>query len=108
MEKDKKKTLTISSGFKKKIDTSTIKSLGKKSFSVEKKKPFRPNKQTNRLNPNPSLPDMKKKNYARKFIEKQTTKDLIKKFEKVIKSKKRILFAPPAPPEGLYLAKVIY
>ncbi len=82
MEKDKKKTLTISSGFKKKIDTSTIKSLGKKSFSVEKKKPFRPNKQTNRLNPNPSLPDMKKKNYARKFIEQQTTKDFIKKENK--------------------------
>ena len=82
MEKDKKKTLTISSGFKKKIDTSTIKSLGKKSFSVEKKKPFRPNKQNNRLNPNPSLPDMKKKNYARKFIEQQTTKDFIKKENK--------------------------
>ena len=32
----------------------------------------------------------------------------LKKFEKVIKSKKRILCAPPAPPEGLYLAKVIY
>jgi len=44
MEKDKKKTLTISSGLKKKIDTSSISSSGKKSFSVEKKKPFRPNK----------------------------------------------------------------
>ena len=32
----------------------------------------------------------------------------LKKFEKVIKSKKRILCAPPAPPEGLYLARVIY
>ena len=32
----------------------------------------------------------------------------IKKFENVIKSKKRILCAPPAPPEGLYLARVIY
>ena len=81
-KRTKKKTLTISSGFKKKIDTSTIKSLGKKSFSVEKKKPFRPNKQNNRLNPNPSLPDMKKKNYARKFIEQQTTKDFIKKENK--------------------------
>ena len=30
------------------------------------------------------------------------------KFENVIKSKKRILCAPPAPPEGLYLARVIY
>ncbi len=32
----------------------------------------------------------------------------LKKFESVIKSKKRILCAPPAPPEGLYLKRVIY
>ena len=32
----------------------------------------------------------------------------LKKFESVIKSKKRILCAPPAPPEGLFLSKVIY
>ena len=32
----------------------------------------------------------------------------LKKFTKVMESKKRILCAPPAPPEGLYLAKVIY
>ena len=32
----------------------------------------------------------------------------LKKFENVMKSKKRILCAPPAPPEGLYLTKVIY
>ena len=31
-----------------------------------------------------------------------------KKFESVLKSKKRILCAPPAPPEGLFLAKIIY
>ena len=37
MEKDKKKTLTISSSLKKKIDTSSISSGGKKSFSVKKK-----------------------------------------------------------------------
>ena len=29
-------------------------------------------------------------------------------FNKVFKSKKRILCAPPAPPEGLFLARVIY
>ena len=38
MDKDKKKTLTISSDLKKKIDTSSISTSGKKSFSVEKKK----------------------------------------------------------------------
>ncbi len=32
----------------------------------------------------------------------------LKKFDNVIKSKKRILCAPPAPPEGLYLFRVIY
>ena len=32
----------------------------------------------------------------------------LKKFIFIMNSKKRILCAPPAPPEGLYLAKVIY
>ena len=32
----------------------------------------------------------------------------LKKFESVMRSKKRILCAPPAPPKGLYLARVIY
>ena len=32
----------------------------------------------------------------------------LKKFELIMKKKERILCAPPAPPEGLYLAKVIY
>ncbi len=32
----------------------------------------------------------------------------LKKFENVMNSKKRILCAPPAPPQGLYLTRVIY
>ena len=32
----------------------------------------------------------------------------LKKFESVMKSKKRVLCAPPAPPQGLFLAKIIY
>ena len=32
----------------------------------------------------------------------------LKKFENVMKSKKRILCAPPAPPEGLFLLRIIY
>jgi tRNA pseudouridine38-40 synthase len=32
----------------------------------------------------------------------------LKKFDLVVKSKKRIFCAPPAPPEGLFLEKVIY
>ena len=32
----------------------------------------------------------------------------LKKFENIIKSKKRILCAPPAPPDGLFLERIIY
>ena len=32
----------------------------------------------------------------------------LKKFEDVMKSKERICCAPPAPPEGLFLARIIY
>ncbi len=85
MDKDKKKTLTISSNLKKKIDTTSISTSGKKSFSVEKKKPFRTNKLINKQaaapNPNNNI-SLKKKNFARKFIEQQATKDFIKKDNK--------------------------
>ena len=85
MDKDKKKTLTISSNLKKKIDTSSISTSGKKSFSVEKKKPFRQNKSFNKsistVKNNTNI-DPKKKNFARKFIEQQATKDFIKKDNK--------------------------
>ena len=80
MDKDKKKTLTISSDLKKKIDTTSIATSGKKSFFVEKKKPFKPNKSFNKPSPGPNTnTDVKKKNFARKFIEQQATKDFIKK-----------------------------
>ena len=85
MEKDKKKTLTISANLKKKIDTSSIASSGKKSFSVEKKKPFRPNKQFNKPGNSPHKDinqEIKKRNFARKFVEQQATKDFIKKENK--------------------------
>ena len=32
----------------------------------------------------------------------------LKKFETVMKSRKRVLCAPPAPPEGLFLSRIIY
>ena len=85
MEKNKKKTLTISTSLKKKIDTSAISTGGKKSFSVEKKKTFKTNKNFKRSS-SPSKLDLnhnkKKKNFARKFIEQQATKDFIKKENK--------------------------
>ena len=84
MEKDKKKTLTISSNLKKKIDTTSISTSGKKSFSVEKKKSFRPNKSFNKSSSSPNINTNQnvKKNFARKFIEQQATKDFIKKDNK--------------------------
>ncbi len=92
MEKDKKKTLTISSNLKKKIDTTTISTSGKKSFSVEKKKSHRPNKPLGKPSSAPNINiDNKKKNFARKFIEQQATKDFIKKDNKPAgKSKLRL------------------
>ena len=78
---NKKKTLTISSDLKKKIDTRTISTGGKKSFEVKKKEPFKGNKNSSRPNQT-KAPDLKKKNFARKFIEQQATKAFIKKDDK--------------------------
>ena len=82
MDKNKKRTLTISSNLKKKIDTSSISTSGKKSFSVDKKKIFRHGKSMNKQGFNTGAnyqQNEKKKNFARKFIEQQATKDFIKK-----------------------------
>ena len=92
MDKDKKKTLTISSNLKKKIDPGSISTSGKKSFFVDKKKPYKTAK-TNKLNNQNvhSNQENKKKNFARKFIEQQATKDFIKKDNKPAgKSKLRL------------------
>ena len=45
--------------------------------------------------------------YVGKIITKKQTEES-QKFDFVLKSKKRILCAPPAPAEGLFLEKVIY
>jgi len=97
MEKDKKKTLTISSSLKKKIDTSSISRGGKKSFSVEKKKNFKGNKsfvKTTQPLKRTIDPNFKKKNFARKFIEQQATKDFIKKENKPTGKSKLKLKSP--------------
>ena len=85
MDKDKKKTLTISSNLTKKIDTLSISSGSKKSFSINKKKTSRPNKQFNKPSSSSNISfnqDNKKKNFVRKFVEQQATKDFIKKDNK--------------------------
>ena len=83
-DKKKKKTLTISTNLTKKIDISTISSDGKKSFSIEKKKPFKSNRdnKTNISSRTNSKSGTVKKNIVRKFIEQQATKNFIKKEEK--------------------------
>ena len=82
MDKDKKKTLTISSNLKKKIDTTSITTSGKKSFSVEKKKPFKSNKTFSKSSTNPNAninPDLKKKILLENLLNNKPLKILLKK-----------------------------
>ena len=85
MDKNKKKTLTISSKVKTKINISSSTDPNKKSFSIDKKKPFNSNRSFNRPNDSQNVKTHnsdKKQNFARKFIEQQATKDFIKKDSK--------------------------
>ena len=87
-EKEKKKTLTISSNFKKKIDSNNLsKNEIKKPYSIpnDKKSSFKPTKnfkKINSLDPNLKNQSNKGKKFNRKFIEQQATKAFIKKDEK--------------------------
>ena len=84
-QKNKKKTLTISTNTSKKIDLSSLSSDGKKTFSIEKKTPFRSSRD-NKSNVKSGISkktDPAKKTIVRKFIEQQATKNFIKKGEKV-------------------------
>ena len=83
-QKNKKKTLTLSSNVTKKIDLSSLSSDGKKTFAIEKKVPFRSSRD-NKTNPGSSAfkkPTAIKKNVVRKFVEQQATKNFVKKDEK--------------------------
>jgi len=82
-DKNKKKTLTISSNLTKKIDISSLRNDKKKSFSIDKKKFFKSNKEkvgSNTGNFKKSITP--KKNITRKFVEQQATKNFIKKDDK--------------------------
>ena len=87
-EKEKKKTLTISSNFKKKIDSSSLsKNENKKAYSIpsDKKNLFKPSKKfkkTNAFNQNFKNHENKSKKFTRKFVEQEATKAFIKKDEK--------------------------
>ena len=83
-QKNKKKTLTLSTNVTKKIDLSSLSSDGKKTFSIEKKIPFRSTRD-NKSNLGSSAfkkPTTIKKNVVRKFVEQQATKNFVKKIEK--------------------------
>jgi len=83
-QKNKKKTLTLSANVTKKIDLSSLSSDGKKTFSIEKKAPFR-SARNNKPNPGSSVFKKSttiKKNVVRKFVEQQATKNFVKKDEK--------------------------
>ena len=92
-QKNKKKTLTISTNTSKKIDLSSLASDGKKTFSIEKKTSFR-SARDNKLNIKPGISkkvDPAKKTIVRKFIEQQATKNFIRKNEKTpVKAKLKL------------------
>ena len=85
MDKEKKKTLTISSNFKKKIDTSSLsRKESRKSYSIpgDKKPIFKSSKNFRKTNSNEQIfknQDNKGKKFTRKFVEQQATKAFIKK-----------------------------
>ena len=87
-EKDKKKTLTISSNFKKKIDTSSLSKVEKRnsySIPIDKKNSFKSSKNLRKISPsdqNFKNQGNKSKKFTRKFVEQQATKAFIKKDEK--------------------------
>ena len=85
MDKEKKKTLTISSNLKKKIDSSSFqKRENKKSYSItnEKKSFTKPLKKTGTKDNFFKNPENRNKKFARKVAEQQATKAFIKKDEK--------------------------
>ncbi len=96
-DKNKKKTLTISSSFNKEIDTSSIKKGKKKSFSIEKRKPFKSFRDSNKNFQNKNDPKARneKKTFTRKFIEQQATKAFIKKKEEKSPNKSKLKLKGP-------------
>ena len=87
-DKEKKKTLTISSNFKSKLDSTNFqKKENKKSYSInnEKKGQFKNYKKTLKPNfpeTNIKQVDPRSKKFTRKFVEQQATKAFIKKEDK--------------------------
>ena len=88
-DKNKKKTLTISGSFNKKLGSSTYKNPAKKSFSVDTRKNFKAAPKFDKLSGKPTSATRGKpsrKNFNRKFAEQQATRRFIhtepKEFDK--------------------------
>ena len=87
-KKQKKKTLTISSNFKKKIDSSSFnKKVNRDTYSISnnKKNTFKSSKNFSKMSPtdqNFKHQENKGKKFTRKFVEQQATKAFIKKDDK--------------------------
>ena len=67
-QKNKKKTLTISTNVSKKIDISSISRDGKKTFSIEKKTPFRSSRDNKSTTAPYRRTEPVKKNVVRNFV----------------------------------------
>ena len=97
-EKDKKKTLTISTGFKKKYNFKSSSVDKKKTYSVPQKKTFENNKHLIRNKNNQGQPINnveKNKKFSRRFVEQQATKAFIKKDDKSSTKKSKLKLKAP-------------
>ena len=96
-DKDKKKTLTISTGFKKKYNFESSSVDKKKAYTIPKKKSFGNNKflYRNKANQGQPINNVEKsKKVSRRFVEQQATKAFIKKDDKTPGKSKLKLKAP--------------
>ena len=79
-DKNKKKTLTISSSFTKKFNPSSFGKTSKKSYIVDKKKNAKPHLKSNKnfLSNSAFKDSQNNRNFNRKFVEQQATKRFIR------------------------------
>ncbi len=104
-KKDKKRTLTINANAGKNIKINPFKKKeNKQSFTIEKKKqPFFKKDNKKKSFVAPSHIEGKKKPASRKFIEKQATKDFIKKKDDQLGGKRKLKLKEPIDKRDLKL-----
>ncbi len=104
-KKDKKRTLTINANAGKNIKINPFKKKeNKQSFTIEKKKqPFFKKDNKKKSFVVPSHMEGKKKPASRKFIEKQATKDFIKKKDDQLGGKRKLKLKEPIDKRDLKL-----